>query len=118
VYPQVGDKSNIIHNQFTIEAGWSKKKCQYSPLSTSLGAKHVDTQEQFDQQTLTEHLAELRSCLLISLGAVGVGFVIVNSFIQSLAEWFLRPLVKVLPAGKALIFTSYQDGFFFTLSWR
>lgn len=78
--------------------------------------QHVETQEQFDQQTLTEHLAELRSCLLISLGAVAVGFVIVNSFIQSLAEWFLKPLVKVLPAGKSLIFTSYQDGFFFTLN--
>ena len=78
----------------------------------------MDAQEQFDQQTLTEHLAELRSCLLISLAAVAVGFVIVNSFIQSLAEWFLRPLVKVLPAGKSLIFTSYQDGFFFTLNLR
>ena len=83
-----------------------------------MGVKYVDAQEQFDQQTLTEHLAELRSCLLISLAAVGVGFVIVNSFIQSLAEWFLKPLVKVLPAGKPLIFTSYQDGFFFTSNWR
>jgi sec-independent protein translocase protein TatC len=115
VYPQVEDKSNIIHNQFTIEPGWSKNESIFS-FTNILGAKHLETQEQFDQQTLTEHLAELRSCLLISLGAVVVGFVIVNSFIQSLAEWFLMPLVKVLPAGKPLIFTSYQDGFFFTLN--
>ncbi len=78
-----------------------------------MGIQRVDTQEQFDQQTLTEHLAELRSCLLITLAAVAVGFVAAYSFIQPLADWFLRPLIKVLPAGKSLIFTSYQEGFFF-----
>ena len=73
----------------------------------------MDTQEQFDQQTLTEHLTELRSCLLIAVAAVAVGFVAAYSIIQPLADWFLRPLIKVLPAGKTLIFTSYQEGFFF-----
>jgi sec-independent protein translocase protein TatC len=73
----------------------------------------VDAQEQFDQQTLTEHLAELRSCLLITLAAVAVGFAVAYSVIESLADWFLRPLIKVLPQGKTLIFTSYQEGFFF-----
>ena len=73
----------------------------------------MDQQEQFDQQTLTEHLAELRSCLLIALGAVAAGFAVAYTVIQPLADWFLRPLIKVLPAGKSLIFTSYQEGFFF-----
>lgn len=73
----------------------------------------MDTQEQFDQQTLTEHLAELRSCLLITLGAVAAGFAAAYSVVQPLADWFLRPLIKVLPEGKTLIFTSYQEGFFF-----
>jgi sec-independent protein translocase protein TatC len=73
----------------------------------------VDAQEQFDQQTLTEHLAELRSCLLISLAAVAAGFAVAYSVVQPLADWFLRPLIKVLPEGKTLIFTSYQEGFFF-----
>ena len=66
-----------------------------------------------DQQTLTEHLAELRSCLLIALGAVAAGFAVAYTVIQPLADWFLRPLIKVLPPGKSLIFTSYQEGFFF-----
>ena len=74
----------------------------------------MDAQEQFDQQTLTEHLAELRSCLLISLAAVAAGFAVAYSVVQPLADWFLRPLIKVLPEGKTLIFTSYQEGFFFT----
>jgi Sec-independent protein secretion pathway component TatC len=73
----------------------------------------VDAQEQFDQQTLTEHLAELRSCLLITLAAVAAGFAIAYSMVEPLADWFLRPLIKVLPEGKTLIFTSYQEGFFF-----
>ncbi len=73
----------------------------------------MDAQEQFDQQTLTEHLAELRSCLLISLAAVAGGFAAAYSVIRPLADWFLRPLIKVMPAGKHLIFTSYQEGFFF-----
>lgn len=74
----------------------------------------METQEQFDQQSLTEHLKELRSCLLIALGAVAVGFAVAYSVVQPLADWFLRPLIKVLPEGKSLIFTSYQEGFFFT----
>jgi len=73
----------------------------------------VDAQEQFDQQTLTEHLAELRSCLLITLAAVAAGFAVAYSVVEPLADWFLRPLIKVLPQGKTLIFTSYQEGFFF-----
>jgi Sec-independent protein secretion pathway component TatC len=73
----------------------------------------VESQESFAQQSLTEHLKELRSCLLISLGAVAAGFTAAYSFVEPLADWFLRPLVKVLPAGKPLIFTSYQEGFFF-----
>ena len=70
-------------------------------------------QNQFDQQTLNEHLRELRSCLLISLAAVAGGFGIAYSFIRQVSDWFFRPLVKVLPQGTSLIFTSYQEGFFF-----
>jgi sec-independent protein translocase protein TatC len=73
----------------------------------------VETEDQLQQQALTEHLAELRSCLLIALAAVGAGFAAAYSVVRPLADWFLRPLVKVLPQGQSLIFTSYQDGFFF-----
>ena len=73
----------------------------------------MDAQEQFDQQPPPEDLAEMRSCLLISLAAVAAGFAVAYSVGQPLADWFLRPLIKVLPEGKTLIFTSYQEGFFF-----
>ncbi|MDD3617880.1 MAG: twin-arginine translocase subunit TatC [Desulfobulbaceae bacterium] len=69
--------------------------------------------EQFDKQSLTEHLRELRSCLLISLGAVACGFTLAYTFIRPIADWFFQPLVLVMPEQKSLIFTSYQEGFFF-----
>lgn len=69
--------------------------------------------EQFDKQTLTEHLRELRSCLLYSIAAAAGGFALAYVFIRPITDWFFAPLVKVLPEGKSLIFTSYQEGFFF-----
>jgi Tat protein translocase TatC len=45
-------------------------------LSEPLGDEPVQTQEQFDQQSLTEHLRELRSCLLIAFAAVAAGFAV------------------------------------------
>jgi Sec-independent protein secretion pathway component TatC len=70
-------------------------------------------QEVFTPQSLREHLAELRSCILISLAAVAVGFAAAYSMVQPLADWFLRPLVRILGPDRPLIFTAYQDGFFF-----
>ena len=69
--------------------------------------------DEFEQQPLTQHLAELRSCLVISLAATAVCFVLLSTVTEPLAAWFLKPLVAVLPPGKTLIFTAYQAGFFF-----
>lgn len=74
---------------------------------------HPDTMEDLEKQSLTEHLAELRSCLLVSFGASFIGFCIAYGFIRPISYWFLKPLVEVLPSGTSLIFTSYQEGFFF-----
>jgi sec-independent protein translocase protein TatC len=73
----------------------------------------VSNESSFDKQTLTEHLAELRSCLIVSIGAVLVGFALAYTVIRPIGDWFFRPLLSVLPEGKGLIFTSYQEGFFF-----
>ena len=69
--------------------------------------------EEFEQQPLTEHLRDLRSCLISSLVAVGVGFSISYYFVQDIGYWFFKPLFEVLPERSSLIFTSYQEGFFF-----
>ena len=73
----------------------------------------VSSSEALNKQTLIEHLAELRSCIMISMAAVAAGFALAYSFIRPIADWFFRPLMRVLPENKSLIFTSYQEGFFF-----
>jgi sec-independent protein translocase protein TatC len=70
-------------------------------------------EEQFNPQSLTDHLRDLRSCLVISLVAVVAGFAGSYGFIEAIGVWFFKPLTDVLPQGSSLIFTSYQEGFFF-----
>lgn len=71
------------------------------------------TEEQFNAQSLTDHLSDLRSCLIISLAAIVVGFAGAYSYVETIGVWFFKPLTDVLPQGSSLIFTSYQEGFFF-----
>ena len=73
----------------------------------------MSTSESLDKQSLTQHLAELRSCLVISMAAVAGGSAVAYYFIRPIGDWFFRPLVQVLPENKTLIFISYQEGFFF-----
>jgi len=70
--------------------------------------------DSFQKQALTEHLRELRSCLIITFVAVFIGFGLSYTVIKPIGTWFFKPLVEVLPEGSSLIFTSYQEGFFFT----
>jgi sec-independent protein translocase protein TatC len=66
-----------------------------------------------EKQALTDHLRDLRNSLVRSLIAVVIGFGVSYYFVQGIGEWFLRPLYVVLPEGSSLIFTSYQEAFFF-----
>ena len=77
---------------------------------------HMDkntTTEHFDKQSLTEHLRDLRSCLIVSLVAVAAGFGVAYAYVDPIGVLFFKPLTDVLPKGTSLIFTSYQEGFFF-----
>jgi sec-independent protein translocase protein TatC len=76
--------------------------------------KPEEESDKFEKQALTEHLRELRSCLIVSLVAVSIGFGLAYAVIQPIGTWFFKPLSSVLPKGTSLIFTSYQEGFFFT----
>ena len=69
--------------------------------------------DELEKQPLTQHLRELRSCLVNALLAVATGFAVSYYFIQDIGAWFFRPLVEVLPERSSLIFTSYQEAFFF-----
>ena len=52
----------------------------------------------FEKQALTEHLRELRSCLIVSFVAVFIGFCLSYSVIRPIGTWFFKPLTEVLPA--------------------
>ncbi|KJR97901.1 MAG: preprotein translocase [Desulfobulbaceae bacterium BRH_c16a] len=69
--------------------------------------------ENFEKQALTEHLKELRFCLIVSFIAVFIGFCLSYTVIRPIGTWFFKPLTEVLPDNTSLIFTSYQEGFFF-----
>ncbi len=86
-------------------------------MSDKTGEKDMDSiddGQQFESQALTDHLRELRSCLIKSFLVIILGFAVAYSFIQTIGAWFFKPLIDVLPDGSSLIFTSYQEGFFFT----
>ena len=78
------------------------------------GMNAIEDGQQFESQALTDHLRELRSCLIKSFLVIILGFAVSYGFIKSIGAWFFKPLIDVLPDGSSLIFTSYQEGFFFT----
>jgi sec-independent protein translocase protein TatC len=61
---------------------------------------------------LTGHLQELRKRLILSFIAIGIGFGVCYSFSQTLFDVLAAPLLKVMPAGSSLVFTSVAEAFF------
>jgi len=61
---------------------------------------------------LTSHLQELRTRLILSFVAIGVGFGLCYTFSQPLFDILSAPLLKVMPIGGSLIFTSVAEAFF------
>jgi sec-independent protein translocase protein TatC len=61
---------------------------------------------------LTAHLQELRKRLILSFIAVGIGFILCYALAQPIFDILAAPLLKVMPAGGSLIFTSVAEAFF------
>lgn len=61
---------------------------------------------------LTAHLQELRRRLILSFVAIGAGFLICYTFSKSLFDLLAAPLLRLMPNGGALIFTSVAEAFF------
>ncbi len=60
---------------------------------------------------LLEHLAELRSRMLRSIGVTGLIFIPLYYFSNEIYEWLSAPLVAVLPAGSSMIATQVASPF-------
>jgi sec-independent protein translocase protein TatC len=65
-----------------------------------------------EKQTFIEHLEELRKRLIISLIAVGIGFVVCYLFSKEIFEVLMMPLQRALPRGATMIFTTPAEAFF------
>jgi sec-independent protein translocase protein TatC len=61
---------------------------------------------------LTAHLQELRKRLILSFIAIGISFFVCYGFKEFLFDILAVPLLKVMPAGGSLIFTSVAEAFF------
>jgi Tat protein translocase TatC len=61
---------------------------------------------------LTAHLQELRKRLILSFIAIGIGFGVCYAFSQTLFDVLAAPLLKVMPTGGSLVFTSVAEAFF------
>ena len=60
---------------------------------------------------ITDHLEELRWRLIKCLIAVAVGFGASYAFIQPIFNFFISPLIDVMPPGSRLIYTSLPEAF-------
>jgi sec-independent protein translocase protein TatC len=61
-----------------------------------------------EEATLVEHLGELRTRLLIALGAVGLAFAVAFVFHEEIIEWLTKPL----PEDKDLVTFGVTEPFF------
>lgn len=62
--------------------------------------------------TVTEHLEELRWCLLKSLAAFGAAFAVSYIFSERIFSFMVAPLTRLLGPGEALIGTGVTEAFF------
>ncbi|MFO7560832.1 MAG: twin-arginine translocase subunit TatC [Desulfobacterales bacterium] len=65
-----------------------------------------------DKIPFTEHLEELRTRLIRSFIAVGIGFAVSYGFKEKIFEVLIHPLVSVLPTDGKMIFTGLPEAFF------
>ena len=63
-----------------------------------------------------EHLDELRTRIIRSCIAIGVGMVVAFAFYDRLADIVLDPITRSLPPGTALVFIRPGEGFAFYLN--
>lgn len=65
-----------------------------------------------DKQPFLSHLEELRKRLIACAIAIGIGFAVCYAFSERLYRILVSPLIKIMPEGEGLIFTSLLAPFF------
>jgi sec-independent protein translocase protein TatC len=68
--------------------------------------------DESDKLPFTHHLEELRSRLIKSMVAVGIGFVASYFFKEQIFDILVLPLTKAMKSGDTLIYTNLPEAFF------
>ncbi|HZT77549.1 MAG TPA: twin-arginine translocase subunit TatC [Vicinamibacterales bacterium] len=68
-----------------------------------------------EPQTFLDHLDELRTRIIRSCIAIGLGMLVAWAFVDRLADFVLGPTLRSLPPGSSLIFTKPGEAFSFDL---
>jgi len=71
----------------------------------------VDEHE-LKKMSFLDHLEELRKRLLVSIAAIGIGFLVCWNFAETIYAWLQSPLTKVLVPGDKLAYTRMVAPFF------
>ena len=70
-----------------------------------------EEERELPKMTFLEHLEELRKRLIVSIVALGVGFLVCWNFADRIFRWLEYPLAKFLPPGEKLVFTRLTEPF-------
>ena len=83
-----------------------------STETTASFAAEADDAHELKKMSFLEHLEELRKRLLVSIAAIGVGFLACWNFADKIYAWLQSPLTAVLPPGDKLAYTRMIAPFF------
>ncbi len=67
------------------------------------------------KMSFLDHLDELRKRLMVSIAALGVGFLIALGFIGRIFDFIMRPLQQALPAGSKMMYIAPTEAFMLQL---
>jgi sec-independent protein translocase protein TatC len=87
-----------------------------APHPFRLAAPPEDDDAREGKMGFLEHLDELRTRIIRSCIAIGVGMVVAFAFYDRLADIVLDPIMRSLPPGSALVFIRPGEGFSFYLN--
>ena len=70
------------------------------------------TRKKQNEMSFFDHLGELRKRIVHSLVYVIILFLVSWTFVEKIYQWFAGPIMKYLPEGEKLAFTSLPEPFF------